>query len=150
VVYISTNLIGDRDEVAFENTERLEIGVYHPPSGDRTLESPPPKSTDVQAAALAQFAEIVKAGEGGIKVEEDMELVRFKKVVWNCQSLSHRLERIVVPPGGLMSLLSSVGCWASLACFVRAPLIDFLPALEHVGPSVLEFVSLAVHPSTPA
>ncbi|KAL7413147.1 ketopantoate reductase PanE/ApbA-domain-containing protein [Mrakia frigida] len=114
VCYISTNLVGNRDEVRFENTERLEIGVYHPPSEGRTLDTPLPKPTDVQTAALNQFAEIVKAGEGGIKLEEDMELVRFKKVVWNC-------------------------CWASLACLVRAPLIDFLPALEFVGPSVLEF-----------
>ena len=48
------------------------------------MDTPLPKPTDVQTAALNQFAEIVKAGEGGIKLEDDMELVRFKKVVWNC------------------------------------------------------------------
>lgn len=142
VCYISTNLVGNRDEVHFENTERLEIGVYHPPSAERTLESPPPKSSDAQSAALAQFAELVKAGEGGIKLEEDMELVRFKKVVWNCQS-QFSFSTAPARDASLTLALVRSGCWASLACLVRAPLVDFLPALEHVGPSVLEFVSHA-------
>lgn len=66
----------------FENSERLEIGIYHPPSNDRPpVESyQPPSSTPEQTAVLEKFVEVLKAGEGGVKVEEDMELVRFKKV----------------------------------------------------------------------
>lgn len=37
------------------------------------------------------------------------------------------------PPSDAITLVK-------LACLVRAPLIDFLPALEAVGPSILEFV----------
>lgn len=86
VIHISTNLIGNRDEVLFERTERLEIGVYHPPTDGR----PPvtddsaaawvPKPTAVQAAALTKFKEVLEAGGGAVTIEQDMELFRFRKV----------------------------------------------------------------------
>nr|AOR51857.1 2-dehydropantoate 2-reductase/6 phosphogluconate dehydrogenase C-terminal domain-like protein [Phaffia rhodozyma] len=118
VCYISTNLHNNRDEVLFENTERLEIGVYHPPSIDRpSAESyKAPSSTESQLADLNRFVEMLKSGEGNVKIEDDMELIRFKKNVWNC-------------------------CWASLACLARAPLMDFIGEneIDLIGPSVLEF-----------
>lgn len=73
-----------------------------------------PTPTEEQAERLSTFKEILEAGGGGITIENDMETFRFRKNTWNC-------------------------AWASLACLARAPIADFLPLLDIVGPSVLEF-----------
>ncbi|CED83343.1 panE, apbA [Phaffia rhodozyma] len=113
-----TFVLIQRDRCDHPYLKRLEIGVYHPPSIDRpSAESyKAPSSTESQLADLNRFVEMLKSGEGNVKIEDDMELIRFKKNVWNC-------------------------CWASLACLARAPLMDFIGEneIDLIGPSVLEF-----------
>jgi hypothetical protein len=62
------------------------LGIYHPPppslssSSHRSIPKPTPK----QSQSLQRFVEILNKGEAITKVEQDMELTRFKKNCWNC------------------------------------------------------------------
>ncbi|TKY90514.1 hypothetical protein EX895_000512 [Sporisorium graminicola] len=75
VAWIGANLVDGGKKVMHGGLERLEMGVY-PAFGRAT-------ASDAEQAALNEFAHIYKSGGGGGKVVDDIEAIRWQKVLWN-------------------------------------------------------------------
>lgn len=72
VAWIGANLVDGGTRVTHGALERLEFGSYSP-SGQ----------TEEDKVALDQFAKIYLAGGGGGKAVDDIEAIRWQKILWN-------------------------------------------------------------------
>lgn len=82
VAWIGANLVDGGKKVTHGGLERLEMGVY-PSLSAAVVGDGRKEITPYQRATLSHFTQIYIAGGGGGSAVEDIEAIRWKKVLWN-------------------------------------------------------------------
>lgn len=82
VAWIGANLMDGGKRVVHGSLERLEMGAYASTSAPMGEDGRKQISSE-QKASLEAFASLYLAGGGGGKVVEDIEAIRWQKVLWN-------------------------------------------------------------------
>ncbi len=83
VAWIGANLADNGTKVVHGALERLEMGIYPSSSSPVDGESGRKLGTPEERASLDAFAKVYIAGGGGGKIVEDIEAIRWQKVLWN-------------------------------------------------------------------
>ncbi|PWN54229.1 6-phosphogluconate dehydrogenase C-terminal domain-like protein [Violaceomyces palustris] len=83
VAWIGTNLKDGGRRVEHGGLERLEMGIYPHPDSPIDPKSGVKVPTPEERRRLETFAELYNSGMGDARIMEDLESVRWKKVLWN-------------------------------------------------------------------
>ncbi len=82
VAWIGANLVDGGKRVMHGGLERLEMGCY-PSTTAPLLEDGRRQVSSSEQAALDEFARIYLAGGGGGRVVDDIDAIRWQKILWN-------------------------------------------------------------------